>query len=271
MKLFFRKTGAGEPLVILHGLYGSSDNWMGIARKLAEHYTVWTPDLRNHGQSPHDPDHTFDAMKADLAEFFEVHIPGNAALLGHSMGGKVAMWFAADYPEKVNNLIVADIAPKDYLLMEDESQYYFHRNVLLAMLELSETPVTGRQELEDRLSEKIDKMEVIQFLIKNSRYNRETRRMEWKINVQALYDHLEEIVGGVNDRWFEGRIPIVAYPVTFIRGLNSPYIQDQDVPDILKIYPDAELVNIPGAGHWLHAEQPGLFLDAVAGALNKRI
>jgi len=208
-------------------------------------------------------------MKEDLADFFDEHIPGKAALMGHSMGGKVAMWFAADYPERVKNLIVADIAPKDYLLEEDESQYHFHRNALLAMLELSETPVNGRQELEERLSEKIDKKDVIQFLVKNSRFNREVQRMEWKINVESLYDNLEEIVGGVNDRWFEGRVPVIAYPVTFIRGLESKYIQDQDISWIRGIYPEADFIGIPGAGHWLHAEEPEMFLAAVMEALKK--
>jgi len=267
MKLFFRKAGAGEPLVILHGLYGSSDNWMGIARKLADHFTVWSPDLRNHGLSPHHPVHTYQAMKDDLAEFFDGHIPGKASLLGHSMGGKVAMWFAADYPEKVNNLIVADIAPKNYFLLEDESQYHLHRNILMALQEPGLTAVSDRRELEERLSERIDRKEVVQFLVKNSRYNRENRRMEWKINVEALSDNLEEIVEGVNPRWFEDRIPLTAYPVTFIRGMESKYIQNEDIPEIRSIYPHAEITDIPHAGHWLHAEQPELFLAAVWNAL----
>jgi pimeloyl-ACP methyl ester carboxylesterase len=240
---------------------------MGVARKLAEHHTVWSPDLRNHGHSPHAPAHTYQAMKDDLADFFDDHIPEKASLLGHSMGGKLAMWFAADYPELVNNLIVADIAPKDYLLLEDESQYHLHRNIMLALMELHAAPVTGRRELEERLSEKIDRKEVIQFLVKNSHYNRETRMMVWKINVEALFDHLEEIVSGVNARWFDGRIPVTAYPVTFIRGLDSRYIQDQDIPEIRNIYPEADIIDIPGAGHWLHAEQPALFLAAVHRAM----
>jgi len=267
MKLYFRKEGAGEPLVILHGLYGSSANWMGIARKLGGHFTVWSPDLRNHGLSPHHPDHTYKSMKDDLSEFFEEHHLASASLLGHSMGGKVAMWFAADYPEKVNNLIVADIAPKNYFLLEDESQFHLHRNILMALQEPGLSAVSDRRELEERLSERIDRKEVIQFLVTNSRYNRETRRMEWKINVEALSDNLEEIVEGVNPGWFDDRKPVTAYPVTFIRGLDSTYIQDKDIPAIKNIYPEAEVVDIPKAGHWLHAEQPELFLAAVLNAL----
>lgn len=100
MKLFFREEGQGDPVVILHGLYGSSDNWMGIARKLSGKFTVWCIDHRNHGRSPHSPEHTYQAMKNDLAEFIEDHIPGQVSLLGHSMGGKVAMLYAADFPRK---------------------------------------------------------------------------------------------------------------------------------------------------------------------------
>ncbi len=263
MKLYYRKEGEGEPLVILHGLYGSSDNWLAIAKKLSERYAVWSVDHRNHGRSPHHPEHSYAAMRDDLAEFFETHHLRPAVILGHSMGGKVAMWFAADYPEKVKKLIIADIAPKDYLTLEDESQYHLHRNILLALQELDISGFTDRSQVEERLAEKIDDPRIIQFLLKNTTREPVTHRLKWRLNAVALYENLEEIVSGVNRRWIDDRIPITSYPVVFIRGLLSHYITDEDIPAIREIYPEARIVDIPGAGHWLHAEQPGLFLKAV--------
>ena len=263
MQLHYRKEGAGKPLVIIHGLYGSSDNWIIISAKLAEKYTVYSVDLRNHGNSPHNPVHTYAGMKDDIAGFFSQHNIEEAVLIGHSMGGKTAMLFAADYPEKVSKLIVVDIAPKDYLNMEHDSQYPLHRSILLAMMEVNFDHIRTRQDIEDFLAEKIDSQRIRQFLLKNATLDKHTGKFKWKLNVQALFDHLEEIVEGGNYRQFEDRIPITAYPVVFIRGLESPYIRDEDIAVIKKIYPDAVVVDIPNAGHWLHAEQPGIFLENV--------
>jgi esterase len=270
MKLFFRKTGEGDPLIILHGLYGSSDNWMGIARKLSSRFTVWCMDHRNHGHSPHDQVHSYEAMKDDLAGFMDDHITGKATLLGHSMGGKVAMLYAAGYPERIKNLIIADIAPRDYMISGDESQYHLHRNILLALQELAGKTFSGRKMIEDQLSEKIGDGRIIQLLMKNVVWDPVSHHIYNRLNAESLFDNLEEIIGGVNPRWFEDRIPISAYPVTFIRGLESQYITDPDIAAIKSIYPEAEIVDIPGAGHWLHVEQPELFLDAVFAALSTK-
>jgi esterase len=267
MKLFYRKEGIGDPVVILHGLYGSSDNWMGIARKLSGKYTVWCVDHRNHGHSPHSPEHTYQDLKKDLAEFIEDHIPGQISLVGHSMGGKVAMLYAADYPERIKNLVILDIAPKDYLIRDDESQYHLHRNILMALQELAPARFPERRMVEDRLSEKIDDIKIIRLLMKNVTWDPVTHQIKWRLNPESLYNHLEEIVGGVNTRWFEDRIPIIAYPVTFIRGLDSQYILDSDFQTIRMIYPESEIIDIPKAGHWLHVEQPALFLNILLETL----
>ncbi len=263
VKLYYRKEGTGSPLLLLHGLYGASDNWITIARKLAKKYTVYSVDLRNHGHSPHHPEHSYRAMVEDLAVFFADHNLEPAVILGHSMGGKVAMLFAADYPEKVKKLIIADIAPKNYLETGDEKQYFFHRNVLLAMMEFDFSVVRNRRQVEERLMEKIDDHRVIRFLLKNIKADPSRKTLSWRLNPEALYNNLEEMMEGVNLRWLDDRIPIVAYPVIFIRGLDSPYIGDNEIAEIKKIYPEARIVDIPGAGHWLHAEQPALFLKAV--------
>ena len=250
-------------MIILHGLYGSSDNWTVIGKSLGENYTVYMVDLRNHGHSPHYDSHMFDDLKNDLADFFEKHHIGKATLLGHSMGGKTAMWFAAEYPELTERLIVADIAPRDYLQLNEASQYYLHHNILLAMLEIDFSQVKAREEVNEILSEKIDNGLIRSFLLKNLVRDRDTHILKWRLNVKVLYDHLDEIVGGVNRHWFSDRIPLLSYPVLFIRGLNSNYILPDDYATIREIYPEARFAEIAEAGHWLHAEQPGKFISAV--------
>jgi esterase len=263
MELFYRKEGSGPVVVVVHGLYGSSDNWLNMGKRLANKHTVFLIDLRNHGNSGFSSSHTYEDMKEDLASFFKQHHIGHATLLGHSMGGKTAMWFAADYPEKVEKLVIADIAPKNYLLMNESSQYHLHQNILLAMQELDFGKVNNRSDVDELLAEKIDDPRIRSFLLKSVKKDKITKKLNWQLNVDILYDHLDEIVGGVNQQWFAGRIPITQYPVIFIRGLNSNYIMDADITLIKEIYPDASIVDIPGAGHWLHAEKPRQFEEAV--------
>jgi esterase len=263
MKLHFRKTGKGEPLIIVHGLYGSSDNWASVAGMLSPYFTVFIPDQRNHGRSPHHPTHTYDDLKNDLAHFMDEQHLEKAILLGHSMGGKTVMWFAADYPERVTRLIVADIAPKDYLSDKRTSQYLLHKNILQALKNLNLNNVKNRKEADKLLADKIDDPRLRQFLLKNLTRNKSTSLFSWKINTEVLYASMKEIVSGVNKQWFSDRIPITAYPVTFIRGEQSPYILPGDETLIRDIYPEARIIPIPKAGHWLHAEKPDPFVRAV--------
>lgn len=250
-------------MVVVHGLYGSSDNWVNIGKRLAEKHTVYMVDQRNHGRSPFSNSHTFNDMRDDLAEFFEKHNIEYATLLGHSMGGKAAMWFAFDYPEKVEKLVIADIAPKDYLSLKEDSQFYLHQNILLAMMEIDFTKIKSRNDVDDFLAQKIDDVNIRQFLLKNVAKDKTSHLYKWRVNAGVLYDHLDEIVSGVNKNWLDERIPITNYPVIFIRGMKSKYILPEDEPMIKAIYPDSRIIDIPDAGHWLHAEQPELFMKAV--------
>ncbi|MGE0019332.1 MAG: alpha/beta fold hydrolase [Draconibacterium sp.] len=263
MELFFRKEGAGTPVVIIHGLYGSSDNWLSIGKRLSANHTVYMIDQRNHGHSPFANSHTFNDMRNDLEEFFDHHQIEKAIIIGHSMGGKVAMWFAADFPERVEKLVIADIAPKNYLLLGDESQFYLHQNILLAMQEIDFSKIKSRSEVDDFMAQKIDDDRIRQFLLKNVEKEKTSHRFRWRVNASVLYDHLDEIVSGVNKSWLDDRIPITNYPVVFIRGLKSNYILKEDEKLIHEIYPDARIIDIPNASHWLHAEQPELFTKAV--------
>jgi len=264
MNLFFREEGEGFPFVIVHGLYGSSDNWMTIGKKLAAHFHVYMIDQRNHGQSPHTSEHSYELMKEDLSEFFDQQKIEKAIVMGHSMGGKAVMFFAADYPEKVEKLIVVDIAPKDYFQRNNGSQYRLHNNILQAMLETDFSQVSSRKEIGDHLLEKIDDPLIVQFLLKNVQRINDTNSFRWKPNVKVLYDGLDEIISGVNEQWFADRMPIFSYPVLFIKGEKSEYILEEDKAVIRKIYPDSIIKTIPNAGHWLHSEQPQLFLKAVS-------
>ena len=267
INLNFRKSGHGSALVILHGLYGSSDNWISLARKLEERFTIFIPDLRNHGQSPHTSTHTYQDMVDDLYKFFNDHHIEKATVLGHSMGGKLAMMFASEYPELITGLIVADIAPKSYYsenkIFKTVSQ---HELILGLMEDLNLVAVTSRKEIDYFLAEKLKDSTLRQFLLKNIHRNKE-RYFEWKINVPVLKHALSSITSEVNSDWFADRQPILNYPVTFIRGLNSDYISDQDFLAIREIYPEARLIDIPDAGHWLHAEQPEKFVEAVLASV----
>lgn len=263
MQLFYRVEGTGTPIVIVHGLYGSSDNWLTVAKKLSAHYRVYAIDQRNHGRSPQSEQHSYEDLKNDLADFFDQQKIKKAILIGHSMGGKTAMCFAADYPERIEKLVVVDIAPKDYFLLNDESQYYLHSNILRAMLEIDLHLMETRKQIEDFLTERIDSLQIVQFLLKNVHRRKENHQFEWRLNVGVLYDSLDEIIRGIDARWFDDRLPIYNYPVLFIKGADSNYILPEDYPSIRRIYPEAQIVEIPHAGHWLHAEQPQLFMEAL--------
>ena len=263
MELFFRKYGSGPDMIILHGLYGSSDNWITIAHKLEEHYTIYLPDLRNHGASPHTQEHTFATMADDLSQFYEDHHIGSAFLAGHSMGGKVAMRFAADHPEKVNKLLIVDIAPKNYLAGNSSFKHIRQHEMILGLLENPDlSAFHSRQELDNYFGSRIKEENIRHFLLKNIHRSHDGK-FAWKINAPVLRDSFRSMVSEMDLLWFEERMPITAYPVTFVRGLNSEYIGDADWLDIKKIYPEARLVDFPNAGHWLHAEQPSALVAEI--------
>jgi pimeloyl-ACP methyl ester carboxylesterase len=263
MDLFYRKEGRGPVIIVIHGLYGSSDNWISMSRRLAENHTVYLIDQRNHGRSPSSDSHLYDDLKNDLTGFFTKHKIEKATILGHSMGGKAAMWFAADYPEKVEKLVIADIAPKDYCSDSDNSQFGMHRDILRTMLEVDFGKVKKRSNVEEQLMPAIKDPRTRKFLLKNVAKDKHTKHYRWRLNVPVLLKNLEEIVCGVNEKWFEDRKPVTAYPVVFIRGMDSNYIMPEDESLIKSIYPDSVIIDIPDAGHWLHAENPDKFEEAV--------
>lgn len=260
MNLFYRETGQGAPFVILHGLYGSSDNWVPIARLLSDKYHIVLADLRNHGSSPHSATHCYQDMVTDLAWLFHELEIEKAHLLGHSMGGKVAMSFAADYPEKILSLTVADIAPVNYLENPASAlQYNFHRKILDALFHLDLSRCNDRKEVEGLLKDDLPETSLRKFMMKNLYRNNEGR-LQWKINVPVLRESLEHIISGAGYHNFEDRIPILNYPVHFIKGEHSGYITDEHQALIRTIYPEARISELPGTTHLLHAEKPEAFV-----------
>lgn len=261
--MYFRESGNGSNLIILHGLFGCSDNWLTISRRLKSNFRVFIPDLRNHGQSPRAESHTYEDMMADLELFFGNNHIDKATILGHSMGGKLAMMFAALHPEKTERLIVADIAPKRY---EREGKGEEDQELLLSLMEkLDFSSFVSRKEIDEALAKKIRSIPLRQFLVKNIYRNKEGK-FSWKINIPVIKRDLSHIIHDLNINFFNEYKPITSYPVTFIRGLNSDYITDEDIPMIYSIYPQAQIIDIPDAGHWLHAEQPDEFIKTVLEA-----
>ncbi len=243
MDLYFNEYGAGFPIIIVHGLLGTSDNWITVAKKLSAEYSVFNVDVRNHGRSPHLPEMNYPAMAADLKAFLENQWIHKAHLIGHSMGGKLVMQFALEYPEIVDKLVVVDIAPKSYP--------GGHEHILAALESIDLNVVESRKEVEAALSEKLDEPEsVIQFLMKNLHFDRVLNNYSWKMNLSAILDHYEEISGAIESgESFDG-------PTLFISGGNSKYILPEDEPAIRELFPKAEFKVVEDAGHWVHAEKP---------------
>lgn len=252
MKLNYIKLGEGRPLLILHGLFGSLDNWKSLANKFAENYEVYLIDQRNHGKSPHSDEFDYHAMSDDLFEFIEDHYLRGFYILGHSMGGKTVMNFA-QHCDLVDKIIVADIAPKAY--------QPYHFKLIESMEKVDFSKIQSREEVEAILSEDIKELPIRQFLMKNL-YWREKNILDWKINLPAIKGNLYNIIGEIENG-------IVETPTLFIRGQMSNYIQDSDFPLIKSQFPNSRIETIPNAGHWLHAENPSLFYTIVRGFLEE--
>ena len=248
MQLNFKTFGQGEPIIILHGLFGMLDNWQTIAKKLADTHTVFIVDQRNHGRSPHVEEHTYAGMADDLLQFMQDQFIQKAHILGHSMGGKTAMHFALNHPDQVDKLIVVDIAPKTYPNGHDE--------IFAALQSLKLNELESRKEIDEQLSNFISETGVRQFLMKNIERSRENG-YALKMNLPVIYRDYPTILQEPElDDPFEGE-------TLFIRGAKSRYVKDEDVLNILEFFPNARLETILDAGHWVHAERPQELLDLV--------
>lgn len=254
MQLHFQCHGTGAPVIILHGLLGSSDNWQGIGRKLGEKFRICAVDLRNHGRSPHSERFDYAAMVEDVLEFMASQGMERAGLMGHSMGGKAAMHFALRHPDKVTKLIVADMAPKAYKGT--------HGPIFEALFSIDLGSFRERVEIDRALAARIPERAVRQFLLKNVARD-EHGAFRWKPNLPAIWRGYPGLNTAIDvDGVFNG-------PTLFLRGGKSDYVSDMDGPLISKLFPQAGIAAIPDAGHWVHADAPEKFCELVAKFLGE--
>lgn len=247
--LYSKIEGAGKPLLILHGFLGMSDNWKTLGTQFADlGYQVHMLDLRNHGRSFHSDTFNYEVMMEDVVAYCKFHHLTDVAIIGHSMGGKIAMFLATNHPELVDKLIVADIGPKYYKP--------HHQEILegLNAVDFSEKP--DRNQVEEVLKKYISDFGTRQFLMK-SLYWKEPGQLAFRFNLDSFNANIEHVGSALpENQLFEKQ-------TLFIRGGNSRYILDADVEQIQKHFPQATLETIPNAGHWLHAENPKLFFENV--------
>lgn len=248
MQLNFKSFGQGPALVILHGLFGMLDNWQTIAKKLAEDYSVFIVDQRNHGRSPHDAAFNYQLMAEDLREFLESQWIYQSHIIGHSMGGKTAMQFALTYPDMVERLVVVDIGPA--------RNVGNHQAIYDALRSLPIAEMQSRKEAEDFLAQRIPEPGVRQFLLKNFTRNKDGG-YRWKMNLPVLHEHYEEILAAVKGD------QAIDNPTLFIRGGRSDYLHPDQLPEIRQLFSAAEMYTVEEAGHWVHAEQPEELLREV--------
>lgn len=248
MKLFFREYGEGTPIVILHGLLGSSDNWLTQAKLLSPKYKIYTIDQRNHGQSPHDDAFDYQSMVNDLLEFLDDRQLDDPILLGHSMGGKTVMNFALQHPDRARKLVVVDIAPRAYNLE--------HYALVDAMMGLQLQELNSRNEADAQLAARVSEPDVRQFLLKNLQRSAEGG-FSWKVNLPVIQEKLANVgVDLLTNTTFDK-------PTLFIRGAKSAYIKDGDMDVIRRYFPSATLETID-TGHWVQAENPNEFVRVVS-------
>ena len=249
MLLHYKEIGEGKPLVILHGLFGTSDNWQTHAKKLGEYYRVILVDQRNHGHSPWSEDFTYEYLADDLERLI-IHLGiDQFTLIGHSMGGKTAMYYSQKYPTRLEKMVIVDIGIKQYPM--------HHNEIIKGIKSLDLTTISSRSAAEQAMIPFVDSYGVRQFLLKNL-YWVEKGRLDWRMNVDVLEREMEEILAPIPN--IE-----VWTPTLFLRGAMSNYILDEDWDAIEEIFPDATLETIDNAGHWVHSEQPDEFIEMVLG------
>jgi pimeloyl-ACP methyl ester carboxylesterase len=252
MKLHSKIYGdKGQDLIVIHGLFGMGDNWNSLGKKFSKYCKVHLIDLRNHGRSPHSVDFNYEVMCGDVLEYMEDNNIKQPIILGHSLGGKIAMKFAFTHSDKIEKLIVADISPRKY-------NTDFHQNLLRTLYKLPLKDFDKREEIDEVLSSIYEDKGMRLFLLKNL-YRNENKEFAWRFNIEVL---LEKVSNMQEADFIEG---VCNIPTHFLRGGNSDYISSADELIINKHFSDFSIATIDGAGHWLHAEKPEQFYNEVMG------
>ena len=240
--LYSKIEGEGKPLLIIHGYLGMSDNWKTLATQfVSEGFQTHALDLRNHGRSFHSDEFTYEAMVQDVLDYCQENNLDKVSIIGHSMGGKLAMFFASKYPEMIDKLIIADIGPKYYRP--------HHQDIMAGLNAVDFSKKPERSEVEELLKPHISDFGTRQFLMK-SLYWVEPGQLGFRFNLPVFNENIDNIGEALpDDVLFEK-------PTLFLRGANSNYIKDEDFDMIKKHFPNSEIKTIANAGHWLHAENP---------------
>ena len=258
MKLFYRTYGQGFPVIVLHGLFGLSDNWQTFAKQLCEFgYQVITVDQRNHGLSPHHEAMNYQVMAQDIENLIDELGFEQVILIGHSMGGKTILQCAANFPYKIKQLFVVDICGKYYAP--------HHQLIIDALNSIDLLNLTSRKDAEVVMQSQIKDAATCMFLLKNL-YRTETGNFAWRFNLPVIVASMENICASID---FERTFTMNDFDIQFIRGARSHYILDSDIPSINETFCDASIITIRDAGHWVHAEQPVAFLNEVVRVIKK--
>lgn len=266
MHLYYREEGSVSlpPLMILHGLWGASENWLKVSASLSGQYHVIIPDLPNHGQSPHTGKNDYDTLASHIHEFIlQLNLPQPLYILGHSMGGKILMNLLLEWPELISKAIVADIAPKDY---RNNKGVELHQRLIdyIQSAQIGNTP--ERTTILRHIREHFPEEELYQLLAKNIRRNKETNTFEWKVGINAIQESQDMILS-----WHPTGERSSTCPVLFIKGENSDYIdKTEDLPVIRKIFPAASFCEISGADHAIHADHPRQLAACISNFLQNR-
>ncbi len=244
-ELHFTSSGSGKPLIVLHGLFGSGKNWQSHARQFADHFQVFIVDLRNHGESFHADEMNYSVMATDVVHLLHRLELSNCYILGHSMGGKVAMTLAMQNPDLVAAMIVADIAPVTY--------FHHYDDLINPILALHLEQCESRAQADQLLRQNIPEDQLRAFLLQN--LVRESGSWRWRVNWPVIQRDMEWLTGFVDapDDW------LVEVPTLFLRGANSDYIGDTEIDIIRQHFTNPTIKTIADAGHWLHAENPESF------------
>ncbi len=259
MNLSFNKIGTGYPLIILHGLYGSKDNWLSIGKLLAIKFTVYLIDQRNHGESPHSEELNYEVMSKDLFQFYIDNKIEKASIIGHSMGGKTALFFAKNHPHKIDKIIVIDISPLSYnSTFKHKQNLDFHLAILNCLSTIDLSGLKSRSEADEMLQVSIKSKKIRQFLLKNLKRNSD-KSFSWKLNINSIKSHVNEVFDGFNP---DEKIEIKT-PTLFIKGEKSDYIDKEDILYIKRTFNFYKLAEIKSAGHWIHSEQPEILIEII--------
>ncbi len=248
MKLFYKKIGKGAPVILVHGLFGSSDHWLRVAKDLSEHFEVFMPDMRNHGRSPHDSAMNYYAMAEDLRQFIKFHKISDPILTGHSMGGKIVMQTVSESPNIARGIVVVDMGLKKYPLR--------HIHYINTMLDVDFDTFSKRSEVSHFFMEKMGNKNVVQLLLKNLEWKNKNR-LGWRLNIQNISENIDFILDAINCEQKYTK------PALFIRGSNSEYIEDKDIDSIKRCFPSMHLATITDAGHWVYTDNYNAFYNTL--------